>query len=74
LPGDIRPGDLLAVAAAGAYCYSMASNYNRMPRPPVVAVTGGDPTVIVRRESLDQVMATDVGWTASDMISAGADR
>ena len=42
LPADLAPGDLLAVAATGAYCYAMASNYNRIPRPPVVAVTGGE--------------------------------
>jgi diaminopimelate decarboxylase len=62
LPGDIRPGDLLAVAATGAYCYAMASNYNRIPRPPVVAVAGGQARLIVRRESFDEVMATDVDW------------
>ena len=62
LPADITPGDVLAVAATGAYCYAMASNYNRIPRPPVVAVSGGTATVIVRRETIDQVLATDVGW------------
>jgi diaminopimelate decarboxylase len=62
LPGDLRPGDLLAVAATGAYCFAMASNYNRIPRPPVIAIAGAQPRVIVRRESLDEVMATDVGW------------
>ena len=41
LPADVAPGDLLAVAATGAYCYAMASNYNRIPRPPVVAVADG---------------------------------
>ena len=41
LPADVRPGDLLAVAATGAYCRSMASTYNHVPRPPVVAVTDG---------------------------------
>ena len=40
LPADVAPGDLLAVAATGAYCRSMASNYNHVPRPPVVAVRG----------------------------------
>ncbi|MEO9237037.1 MAG: diaminopimelate decarboxylase, partial [Jatrophihabitantaceae bacterium] len=64
LPADVGPGDLLAVAATGAYCYAMASNYNRIPRPPVVAVTAGQASLIVRRESLDEVMATDVGWQA----------
>jgi diaminopimelate decarboxylase len=63
LPGDVQPGDLVAVAATGAYCYAMASNYNRIPRPPVVAVNDGTARLIVRRESLDEVMATDVGWS-----------
>ncbi|MDQ1691269.1 MAG: diaminopimelate decarboxylase, partial [Pseudonocardiales bacterium] len=80
LPADVAPGDLLAVAATGAYCYSMASNYNRVPRPPVVAVADGTPTLIVRRERMDEVMATDVGWAdppvpaqhASRSIDAGA--
>jgi diaminopimelate decarboxylase len=62
LPADVGPGDLLAVAATGAYCFAMASNYNKVARPPVVAVTGGSAQVIVRRESLDDVMSTDVGW------------
>ena len=62
LPADVGPGDLLAVAATGAYCYAMASNYNRIPRPPVVAVADGRSRVIVRRESLEQLMANDVGW------------
>ena len=39
LPSDLAPGDLLAVAATGAYCRSMASSYNHVPRPPVVAVS-----------------------------------
>jgi diaminopimelate decarboxylase len=69
LPGDVRPGDLLAVGATGAYCYAMASNYNRIPRPPVVAVTSGRTRLIVRRESLDELMATDVGWNAD--LSSG---
>jgi diaminopimelate decarboxylase len=63
LPGDVQPGDLVAVAATGAYCYAMASNYNRIPRPPVVAVSDSAAQLIVRRESLDEVMATDVGWS-----------
>ena len=61
LPGDIRPGDLLAVAATGAYCRSMASNYNHVPRPPVVAVNGGNTQVIVRRETEDDLLALDPG-------------
>jgi diaminopimelate decarboxylase len=60
LPGDLAPGDLLAVAATGAYCRSMASNYNTVPRPPVVAVEAGSSRVLVRRETLDDLMALDV--------------
>ena len=61
LPGDVRPGDLLAVAATGAYCRSMASNYNHVPRPPVVAVREGAAQVIVRRETETDLLALDVG-------------
>jgi diaminopimelate decarboxylase len=61
LPADIRPGDLLAVPATGAYCRSMASNYNHVPRPPVVAVRDGQARVIVRRETEDDLLALDVG-------------
>jgi len=62
LPSDLAPGDLLAVAATGAYCRSLASNYNHVPRPAVVAVSGGaDPAVIVRRESLDDLLSLDNG-------------
>jgi diaminopimelate decarboxylase len=61
LPADIAPGDLLAVAATGAYCRSMASNYNHLPRPPVVAVLDGRARVVVRRETLEDLLAADVG-------------
>ncbi|HEX7738997.1 MAG TPA: diaminopimelate decarboxylase [Marmoricola sp.] len=61
LPGDVRPGDLLAVPATGAYCRSMASNYNHALRPPVIAVADGVATVIVRRETLADLLATDLG-------------
>ncbi|MDN5749215.1 MAG: diaminopimelate decarboxylase [Pseudonocardia sp.] len=53
LPADLAPGDLLAVAATGAYCYSMASSYNRLPRPAVVAVQGGQARVLLRRETIE---------------------
>jgi diaminopimelate decarboxylase len=59
LPADLRPGDLLAVAATGAYCRSMASNYNHVPRPPVVAVRDGRSEVLVRRESEDDLLRLD---------------
>ncbi|WP_285732126.1 diaminopimelate decarboxylase [Nocardiopsis sp. ATB16-24] len=61
LPADLRPGDLVAVAATGAYCYSMASNYNHLPRPAMVAVHGGSARVIVRRESEEDLLRLDVG-------------
>ena len=61
LPADVRPGDLLAVAATGAYCRSMASNYNYVPRPPVVAVRDGAATVLVRRETEDDLLRLDTG-------------
>jgi diaminopimelate decarboxylase len=61
LPGDLAPGDLLAVPGTGAYCWSMASNYNHLLRPPVVAVRGGRSYVVVRRETEDDLLSTDVG-------------
>ncbi|WP_224389768.1 diaminopimelate decarboxylase [Pseudonocardia sp. ICBG1293] len=51
LPADLAPGDLLAVAATGAYCYAMASGYNRLPRPAVVAVRDGVDRTLLRRET-----------------------
>jgi diaminopimelate decarboxylase len=59
LPSDVAPGDLLAVAATGAYCWSMASNYNYLLKPPVVAVRDGVATEIVRRQTLSDVFALD---------------
>jgi diaminopimelate decarboxylase len=61
LPADVRPGDLLAVAATGAYCRSMASNYNHVARPPVVAVRDGQAHVILRRETDADLLALDTG-------------
>ena len=61
VPGDLHPGDLLALASSGAYHRSMASNYNHVPRPPVVAVRDGLPQVIVRRETEADLLALDVG-------------
>ena len=60
LPGDVEPGDLVAVPGTGAYCRSMASNYNHALRPPVVAVQGGQSRVVVRRETLDDLLGLDV--------------
>ena len=72
LPGDVAPGDLLAVATTGAYCHSLASNYNAAPRPPVLAVAAGpagERTVrtLVRREAIDDLLARDAG------LEGGAD-
>ncbi|MDT9689847.1 diaminopimelate decarboxylase [Streptomyces sp. P9(2023)] len=61
LPADIAPGDLVAVPATGAYCRSMASNYNHALRPPVVAVRDGEARVIVRRETEEDLLRLDVG-------------
>jgi diaminopimelate decarboxylase len=61
LPDDIAPGDLIAVPATGAYCRSMASNYNHALRPPVIAVKDGAARVILRRETEDDLLATDLG-------------
>jgi diaminopimelate decarboxylase len=61
LPADLAPGDLLAVAATGAYCYSMASAYNRLPRPAVVAVREGQARVILRRETDEDLFRLEVG-------------
>lgn len=60
LPVDLAPGDLLAVPATGAYGRSMASNYNHVPRPPVVAVTHGRARVILRRETEADLLGLDV--------------
>ena len=61
LPADVGIGDLLAIPAAGAYSRSMASNYNHTPRPPVVSVRDGRVRTLVRRETLDDLLALDAG-------------
>ncbi|MCT1478229.1 diaminopimelate decarboxylase [Microbacterium sp. p3-SID336] len=61
LPADLVPGDLLAVPATGAYCASLSSNYNHVPRPPIVAVRDGRSHVIVRGETVDDLLARDAG-------------
>jgi diaminopimelate decarboxylase len=60
LPGDLVPGDLVAVPASGAYHRSMASNYNHVGRPPVVAVKDGAARLLVRRETDDDLTRLDV--------------
>jgi diaminopimelate decarboxylase len=61
LPGDVAPGDLLAVPATGAYCFSLANTYNYVPRPPVVAVRDGAARVIVRGVTIEDLLAQDAG-------------
>ena len=60
LPDDIKRGDLIACLTTGAYNYAMASNYNRIPRPPVVMLRDGDSYLAVRRETPDDVVSLDV--------------
>lgn len=60
LPSDLAAGDLLAVPGTGAYCRSMASQYNHVPRPPVVAVRNGASRLLIRRETVDDLLALDV--------------
>lgn len=57
---EIKAGDILAVLATGAYNYSMSSNYNRIPRPPVVLVKDGKSRIIVKREDYDDIIRNDV--------------
>ncbi|HVR47048.1 MAG TPA: diaminopimelate decarboxylase [Candidatus Binatia bacterium] len=59
LPCGVRDGDLLAMCTTGAYTYSMAGNYNRFPRPAVVAVADGSERLLARRESIDDVLRND---------------
>ena len=63
LPSDIHPGDLLAVACTGAYQHSMASSYNMIGKPPLVAVRDGCATELVRRETITDLLARDRDWT-----------
>jgi diaminopimelate decarboxylase len=57
---DVTPGDLMAVAATGAYCYSMSSRYNLLGRPAVVAVRDGRPRLILRRETVEDLLSLEV--------------
>jgi diaminopimelate decarboxylase len=81
LPQDVAPGDLIAVAATGAYCRSMASNYNHVGRPAVAAVRDGAARLMLRRESIDDLLRLDEGMLAADghrdresRLAAGAGR
>ena len=61
VPDDLRVNDLLATPVTGAYGHSMGSNYNKVPRPPVVFARDGDARLVVRRETFDDLLRTDVG-------------
>lgn len=70
LPHDVARGDLLCIPATGAYTYSMASNYNRQPRPAVVMVGGGRAVEIIRRETYDDVLSLDRRLDGSELGTA----
>lgn len=74
LPEDLVAGDLLAVAGTGAYCYSLASNYNRTPRPALVAVKDGEAELWLRAETYDDLERLEVEGPpqAEEVLSAGA--
>ncbi|MFZ9283974.1 MAG: diaminopimelate decarboxylase [Candidatus Nanopelagicales bacterium] len=61
LPSDLKPGDIIAVAATGAYCRSMSSQYNGTPRPAVVGISGDQPAIWLRRETYEDLLALDLG-------------
>jgi diaminopimelate decarboxylase len=63
LPEDVNPNDLVAVAATGAYCHSLASNYNYLTRPAIVAVKGGNAQLILRAETEADMFARDPGYS-----------
>ncbi len=57
---EVKPNDILAVFCTGAYGYSMANNYNRIPRPPVVFVEKGEAQLVVKRESFEDLIVNDL--------------
>ncbi len=71
LPGDVVPGDLLAVPATGAYCWSLSNNYNYLSRPPVVAVVDGTARILIRGETIEDLLARDTG-ISTDGVSTGS--
>ncbi len=62
LPADVSVNDLLAVPATGAYCFSLSSNYNYLPRPAVIAVKGGAARVLIRAETERDLLNRDAGF------------
>ncbi|MGO4104634.1 diaminopimelate decarboxylase [Leifsonia sp. YAF41] len=72
LPNDVTPGDLVAVPATGAYCWSLSNNYNHLGRPPVVAVVDGTARILIRGETIDDLLARDTGATAGPTVSTSS--
>jgi diaminopimelate decarboxylase len=66
LPSDLAVNDLLAVPATGAYCFSLSSNYNFMPRPAVVAVKGSKTKLLVRAETELDLLRRDAGFESKE--------
>ncbi len=66
LPSDVEVNDLLAVAATGAYCFSLSSNYNFLPRPAVVAVKGSKAQLLVRAETEADLLMRDAGFESKE--------
>jgi diaminopimelate decarboxylase len=71
LPADLHAGDLLAVACTGAYHHSMASTYNMVGRPPLVAVKDGRPRELVRRENVADLLSRDRAYTEPPPMRCG---
>ncbi len=69
LPADVTPGDLVAVAATGAYCHSLSSNYNALGRPALVVIEGGEARVAIQSETPDDVMARDLGLALGSLAA-----
>lgn len=73
VPGDVRVGDALAVPATGAYCHSLSSTYNYVPRPAIVGVRDGQARVIIRRETIDDLLSRDAGIGADQQTTGRKD-
>jgi diaminopimelate decarboxylase len=65
LPADVAPNDIVAVAATGAYCYSLSNNYNFLTRPGVAAVRAGEARLIIRPESEADLFTRDLRYHAN---------
>jgi diaminopimelate decarboxylase len=61
VPGDLKVGDIIATPVTGAYGHSMGSNYNKVLRPAVAFVENGEARLVVRRETYDDLLTTDLG-------------